>query len=222
MRAVFIGASSLAVTTARFLLARGHEVVIVERNKERIEALTDQIDAGFLHGDGSTPAILRETNPNQTDFLFCLTGNDQANIIAGLVGRSLGFPRVVTKIENSEFEHICMELGLKDTIIPNRTIGRYLADMFQGSDPLELTGVLKDEARIFFFVAQEADEGRVDELKLAPDTRIICLYREGKLIVPDGSTKLKREDEVALLTHSRNLPALHEQWGTQIRQHPLA
>ncbi len=219
MRAVFVGASSLAVTTARFLLARGHEVVVVERNKERIETLTGQLDAGFLHGDGSTPALLRETNPSETDFLFCLTGNDQANIIAGLVGRSLGFPRVVTKIENSEFEHICIELGLKDTIIPNRTIGRYLADMVQGTDPLELSGILKDEARIFFFVLQEADEGRIADLPLPGDTRVICLYREGKLIVPDDSTKLKREDEVALLTHSRNLETLREKWGTQIQRH---
>jgi trk system potassium uptake protein TrkA len=47
------------------------------------------------------PNILREVNPEQTDFLFCLTDSDQANVIASLVGRSLGFKRVVTSIRRS-------------------------------------------------------------------------------------------------------------------------
>ena len=64
--------------------------------------------------------------------LFCLTGSDQANIISSLVGRSLGFGRVVTKINDPEFEHICIELGLEDMIIPARTVGRHLAEMFEG------------------------------------------------------------------------------------------
>ena len=79
MRAVFIGASSLAVMTARYLLQQGHEVIIIERDKPRIDSLTDQLDCGFLHGDGSKPSILRDTNPSQTDVLFCLTDHDQAN-----------------------------------------------------------------------------------------------------------------------------------------------
>jgi trk system potassium uptake protein len=100
MRAVFVGASSIAVMAARFMLKRGHEVVIIERNRERIDALSEQLDCGFLHGDGSTPALLREADPEHSDCLFCLTGQDQTNILASLVGRSLGFARVVTKIED--------------------------------------------------------------------------------------------------------------------------
>lgn len=94
---------------------------------ERIEDLSDRLDCSFLNGDGSTPAILREVGPEQTDVLFCLTDSDQANLISGLVGRSLGFRRVILSIQDSEFEGICRELGLvEDTILPSRTISRYL------------------------------------------------------------------------------------------------
>ena len=130
MRAVFIGAGSLAVVTAKLIRERGEEVVIIEQDKERIDALADELDCGFLHGDGSKPAMLREADPEHTDVLFALTGNDQANILASLVGRSLGFKRVVTKIDDDEFEHICKELGLEDVIVPTRTVGRYLAERF--------------------------------------------------------------------------------------------
>lgn len=213
MRAVFIGASSLAVRTAQLLLQRGHEVVMVERDKERIEALGSELDCGFVNGDGSKPAILRETDPAGTDVLFCLTGNDQANILASLVGRSLGFRRVVTKIDDPAFEHVCIELGLEDTIIPSRTIGRFLADLFEGHDPLELSSMIRDEARTFTFVAREEDEVTISELDLPASSRVICVYRGGKFVVPDSDTRLKAGDEVVIVTHSKHLGKLVERWA---------
>ena len=216
MRAVFIGASSLAVMTTRFLLQRGHEVVIVERNRESIEALTEELDCGFLHGDGSKPAILREADPDETDMFFCLTGNDQTNIIASLVGRSLGFGRVVTRIEDPEFEHICIELGLEDTIIPAGTIGRYLADMFDGRDLLELSSMIKDEARVFSFVVRDEQAGPVNDLGLPKESRVICFYRNEKFSLPEENSVLKPGDEVLLITHRRNLPVLAERLGGHV------
>jgi trk system potassium uptake protein TrkA len=214
MKAVFVGSSSLTVMTTRLLLKRGHEVVIVEQDKTRIESLADELACGFVQGDGSKPAILRETDPAHTDFLFCLTDNDQTNIIAGMVGRSLGFARVVTKIEDPEFEHICLELGLEDMIRPALTIGRYLADMLEGQDLLELTAMIKDEARVFSFVAQAADAGPVSALQLPEDSRVICLYRKEKFILADENTVLKEDDEVVVLTHRRNLSSLQTRWAT--------
>ena len=208
MRAVFIGADTLAVTTARYLLRRGHEVVIIERDKALVEALSHELDCGFIHGDGSKPAILREADPEHTDLLFCLTNTDQANIIAALVGRSLGFKRVVTKIDDAEFEHICLELGLEDTIIPARTIARFLADIFEGRDPLELSTMIRDEARILSFVVREEQQGPIAELELPDDSKIICIYRAQRLILPDVDTSLKADDEVVLITHRDSLDAL--------------
>jgi len=210
MRAVFVGASALAVMTTRSLLKRDHEVVIIERDRERIDALTEELDCGFLHGDGSKPTVLREADPAHTDLLFCLTDNDQTNIIASLVGRSLGFSRLVTRIEDPAFEHICIELGLENTIIPARTIGRYLADMFEGRDLLELSSMIKDEARVFSFVVREDQAGPVEQLALPKDSRIVCLYRGGKFMLPSDDQVLQSGDEVLLITHSKNLVSLHE------------
>ena len=48
MRAVFVGASPLAIATARYLMQRKHEVVIIEREKEVIDALIPELDCGYL------------------------------------------------------------------------------------------------------------------------------------------------------------------------------
>jgi len=213
MRAVIIGSSTLSLMTARILLKRGHEVVLIEKEKEVIESLTGTLDCGIVHGDGSKPAILKETDPGATDVLFCLTGNDQTNIIASLVGRSLDFKQVVTRIEDPEFEHICIELGLKDTIVPDRTIGRHLADIIEGRDPLELSTMIRSEARTFSFVVKGEDAVAMDELKLPDASRVICIYRSGDLLVPDNNTTLKTDDEVIIITHRKNLPDLEKRWS---------
>lgn len=213
MRVVFIGASTLVVTTARLLLKLGHEVVIIERDRALIDALADELDCGFINGDGSKPAILREVDPGAKDVLFCLTESDEANILASLVGRSLGFGRVVTKIDDVELEHVCLELGLEDTIIPSRTIARHLADLCEGRLPLELSTMLRGEARALSFVVRDDQAGPIGGLDLPERARVICVYRRSELLFPDADTELKTEDEVVLIVHRDDCDAAIERLG---------
>jgi trk system potassium uptake protein TrkA len=212
MRTVFVGAGKVSVETAKALIKKGHEVVIIENDKAKIDELSEEMDCSFLQGDGSQPNILREVNPGQTDFLFCLTNSDQDNVIASLVGRSLGFNRVVTSIGDTQFEVICRELGLKDTIIPSRTISRYLEDMVGGGENVELSTVIKDEARFFTLIAKEEDTVAAKDLKLPTGAKVICYYRDGKFSHADEETTFRIGDEIVILTHSKNMPALQERW----------
>lgn len=218
MRTVFIGAGDASVGAAKALIKKGHEVVVIESDKDKIDELSEEMDCSFLHGDGSQPKILREVNPARTDVLFCLTDSDQANVIASLVGRSLGFKRIVTSIRDPQFEGICHELGLTDTIIPSRTISRYLEDMIGGTEKIELSTVLKDEARFFTFTVKEENAVPVGELELPAGARAVCYYREGRFAHADEETKLTKGDEVVILTHSKNMPELQERWQPKAAQ----
>ncbi|MCG6876635.1 MAG: TrkA family potassium uptake protein [Betaproteobacteria bacterium] len=217
MRAVFVGAGTLTVSTARQLLGRGHEVVIIERDREVIDALAGELDCGFLHGDGAKPAVLKEADAEHTDYLFCFTGSDQTNIIAGLVGQSLGFRAVVPKIDDPEFDHICIELGLTHTVIPSRSVGRYLADLFEGRDPLEITAMVRGDARIFSFVARAEDEATIAELGLPKTSRVVCIYRKEEFILADGSTRVREGDEVIVIAHRDAISDLEKRWGRRNR-----
>lgn len=131
------------------------------------------------------------------------------------MGRSLNFKRVITKIEAPKFEHICLELGLKDTIVPDQTIGLYLADMIEGQDLLELSAMIKDEARVFSFIIHPELEDVIGSLELPDQCRIICLYRNGKFKIPDSDFDFRTNDEVVVLTHSRNLGWLNDRFVGQ-------
>lgn len=94
-----------------------------------------------------------------------------------------------------------------------RTTGRYLADLFEGRDHMEIIALVKDEARVFSFVAREADEKSIEELDLPRDSRVMFLYRDEKFMLPEPDSRLKRGDEVMIITHSRNIEKLHQRWS---------
>jgi len=220
MRVAIVGASALALATAHDLIKHGHDVVMIEKDKEKIASLSEQIDCGFIKGDGTKPAILREADPKGTGILFCLTDVDQDNILAGLVGRSLGFAKVVPKIEDPEYEHICLELGLDETIIPDSAIARMLADMVTGQTMPELSTIVRGEVRFFMFVARKEDAGPVESLGLPDKTRLICVYRGDDFVLPEATAELKADDEVVLITHSGALDELRERWSAPPKMTP--
>lgn len=215
MRVVFVGAGDLTIETAKLMIDRKHEVVIIESDKDKIDELSESLDCSFLHGDGSKPHILSEAGPEHADFLFCLTENDQYNIIAALVGRSLGFNHVVVEIHDVDYLKICQELELEHTITPSKTIARYLADIVSGVDIFELSSLIKGEARCLMINIDKQTKGQVADLELPDEAQVICFYRDEVFHLADPETALRVNDEVIILTHSKHLADLTKRFNPE-------
>jgi trk system potassium uptake protein TrkA len=212
MRIIFSGASPTAIVAARELIKQGHDIVVIEIDREKIDALADDLDCSFLHGNAGKPAILTQVDPKQCDLLFCLTDSDQANIITSLLGRSMGFDRVITGIEDEDLVSLCEELGLQDTIIPTRTISRHLSNIVNGLDNIELSTLLRGNARFFSFTAGKGEEGGIDELDLPAKARVVYYYRDDEFRFADPDSQIQKGDEIVILTHSEHLSELSERW----------
>jgi trk system potassium uptake protein TrkA len=213
MRAIFVGASPLTVMAARRLLKAGHDVVIIEEDKERISTLSETLDCGFIHGDGSRPAVLEELSPGESDMLFCLSSEDQDNIIASLVAQTMDFRRVITKIEDPDFQVICTKLGLDDVIVPDRDVGERLADLVEGHDVADLSAAVESGIRFFHFVAREQDAGRIGELDLPDQARVIVITRGEESIIVGDDDVLKQDDRVLVVTHRDDLEKLKKRFS---------
>ncbi len=213
MRIVFLGSNGLSMATAENLMEKGHEVIFIEEDRERVNELSEIMDCGFINGDGTHPEILKEADPEATDVLFCLTDSDQQNIIASLVGRSQGFKRVISRIEDRQFDAICTELGIQDTIVPTRMTAGLLSDMASGHDVLQLSSLFKGDARFYSFKVDENSMGSVSELDLPEKARVICFYRDDEVYLTDSESHLKKGDEVIILTTSEGIALLQEKYN---------
>lgn len=140
MRAVFIGASLLARATAEMLIEKGHEVVIIEKDLEKVELFSDQYDCSFMHGDGSRPSVLEDVDSGSTDCLYCVSSDDTANILAAVVARSMSFEKIVVRIEDRELLPVCKQLELENVIVPDVKVAKDLIAFGSGEiENLELS-----------------------------------------------------------------------------------
>ena len=210
MRIVIIGTTAAAVATARLLIGHKHDVVIIEKDKERIDELSEELDCGFLHGDGTRPRLLREAGPDDADMLLCLTANDQDNILASLVGRSLGYADVVTRISDTELEHVCAELRLRNTINADQVTARRLVDLVEGRGVVELSAVLRGDVRFYVLPVSEDQAGPLSELRLPDGSHVLYGYHEDELFMPEEDTRLRAGDDLVLLTRSGQLEELQD------------
>ena len=215
MRIVFSGINPTTVKATKQLIEQGHEVILIELNKEKIESYSDSLDCSFLHGDSGKPAILTQAAPEKCDFLFCLTDNDQANIITSLLGRSMGFKKVVTCIQDEDLLPLCNELGLEHAIVPDRTMSQYLENIVRGLDTMELSTLLRGNARFFSFIVTKEDKGRLENLDLPEKAKVIYYYRDNDFFFANEDTSLQKDDEVVILTSSKHLTDLRERWHPQ-------
>lgn len=122
MRVVFIGASQLSSNCAKLMLENDFEVVIVEKDKEKIEDWSEQLDCGFIHGDGTKPSVLKEVDAKNTHCIVFLSDSDTDNILGSVVATSMGFKKTILRIEDADLESVCEQLGLKHVIFPDRQI----------------------------------------------------------------------------------------------------
>ncbi len=210
MRIVIIGASGTAVETARRLLEHGQDVVIIETDQERIDNLSEELECGFLHGDGSRPFILREASPDNTDILLCLTDSDQNNIIGALVGRSMGFTRVIVKIGDPDYQPVCDELGLNDIFMPEHEFGRSLVNLIEADTRGGFTAELQGNLRFFSLKVAAGEEGSISDLSLPEDVHAVAVTRNGASEPVGDVTVLRAGDVVLLITPEKRLGELHE------------
>ena len=211
MRIVFSGANHTAVKSAESLIKQGHEIILIEIDREKIDALSEELDCNFIHGDAGKPAILEEVAPEQCDFLFCFTDNDQANIITSLLGRSMGFDRIITCIQDEDLLSLCDELGLSDIVIPNRTMSQYMTNIVEGFDSVEISTLLRGKTRFFSYINKDG-KVPISDLELPENSKVLYYYRDDEYRFPDKDTAFMKGDEVVILTSSDHLGELSEKW----------
>lgn len=212
MRVVLVGMSPLAVMAARELLEKSHEVVLIEKDADKLEEIGEELDCGVVRGDGSRPETLEKVGPEQTDFLFCLSNSDEVNILAALVGRALGFERVVAKIEDPSLQPICTQLELHDTIVPDREVAQGLCDMVAGVEHADLSASVREGLRFFAFAVGEKGVACIGDLELPKGARVIARTRGEVSILAEVDTPLEIGDELVLLLEEGLLPELKKRF----------
>jgi trk system potassium uptake protein TrkA len=80
---------------------------------------------------------------------------------------------------------------------------------------MELSTLLRGNARFFSFIATKEDEGSLENLDLPEKAKVIYYYRDNDFFFAGEDTSLQKGDEVVILTSSKHLADLRERWHPQ-------
>ncbi len=211
MRVLIVGSSRLALQTAEIFIGRGDEVVIIEIDKEKAAHLAETMDAAVVEGDGADPSVQLAAEAQDADAFIAATRDDQTNIVASLVARKFGIEEVIVKLENPDYIPICEDLGLDKLALPELSFAMYVSEMARGLNLAEIGELLRGDARLFRFLADEQLVGKpVYELnrELPEDTAVVVVLRKDGFLPAREEVVLQAGDEVLVVTRQRNLAEL--------------
>ncbi|MBI2844997.1 MAG: TrkA family potassium uptake protein [Chloroflexi bacterium] len=212
MYIVVIGGGKVGYYLAKALLQDGHELLVVEKDQRKCEAIAEELGQVVLQGDGCEVATLEQAGVGRAGVLIAVTGDDEDNLVACQVAkRRFQVPRTIARINNPKNEAIFKKLGIDVTVSSTDLI---LAQIEQEIPTHSLVHLLTLKGVGVGIVEMRLPPdspalGRPLKDLGIPDESILSLViRQGKAIIPYGNTVLEAEDEVLAVTTPQDEPAL--------------
>ncbi|MGX0879092.1 trk system potassium uptake protein TrkA [Roseovarius sp. MBR-154] len=216
MRIVVVGASRFGQATTQQLLEKGHEVVLVDSDRAKLDALSEDLDCGMLHGDGSLPSVQREAFADHADAMVLLTNTDDVNILAAAVGKSIGFERVLPQIVRAELIAVCEELGLEDLIAPHSKIARSIVQLLEDHDDAAMELRFHKGLQVVGHQVPDRMDGQtLKELDLPRRCRAFGIARGENEDLVSEDTRLRAGDKLVMLIDDNVKSELSEYFSTE-------
>lgn len=141
---IIAGAGRVGHRTAQVLHDYGHEVYLIERDSETVEAVTGRRTGVVIEGDATDPDILRQTEPKEADVLAALTGDDTTNFaICAEIRHLTGRIRSIARVSGPERPVSATEF-VDEFIYPERAGSKAVINYVQEDDVRTLEDVTGD------------------------------------------------------------------------------
>ena len=87
MKIIIVGAGEVGFHIAQKLSEENQNVVIIDKDPQKIKRITENLDVQALQGGGTSPQMLRDAGIREADMLVAATDSDEVNLISCLMAR---------------------------------------------------------------------------------------------------------------------------------------
>jgi len=114
MFVLIVGCGRLGSRLANEMSKAGHNVVVVDKNKEAFTLLTAEFTGFQVTGDGSDHEVLAEAKISNADILAAVTDDDNTNLLIAQAARELfKVPDVLARVGDPVKGALFEEIGLR-------------------------------------------------------------------------------------------------------------
>ncbi len=210
---MIIGGSRTAFYLSSQLIASGIGVTVVEKNQERCVELSQMLPkATIINGDGSKHDVLDEEGIASTDALVTLTNLDEENLITALTAVQRGVPKVIAKVNRTEYIDTFNNLGVDTFINPTQLtcarIVRYVRAMENSGDGSvkALHYIVGGKAEALEFYVNNDTRFRgipLSKIRLKDNILIASITHKSQTIIPGGADCFNAGDSLVVVALSQ-------------------
>jgi len=207
---IIVGGGRIAFYLTQMLSEAGVRVKIIENNPQRCSKLSAELPmATIVCADGTSFQTLEEEGIDETDAVVTLTDLDEQNLIVSMYANQRHVPKVITKINRTEYEDILRKTGTECVVTPKLLVAndilRYVRAMenSQGDNVIALHRMLggRVEALEFQVNASTVSKGiPLKKLEMVPGFLVAIINHKGNVFVPGGNDRFLEGDTVVLVT----------------------
>jgi trk system potassium uptake protein TrkA len=194
------GAGKVGRAIARDLIAQGHEVLLIDKDKEVLRGST--IDgAKVLLGDTCEPSVLDRAGLADCQVLVAATGDDKVNLVVSLLAKTeFGVPRVVARVNHPKNEWMFGEAwGVDVAVSTPRMLTALVEEAVSVGDLIRLMTFRKSDADLVEITLPAVSEvvgERVGDVAWPTDTALVAILRDDRVIAPSRDDTLESGDEL--------------------------
>jgi trk system potassium uptake protein TrkA len=201
MYVIVAGGGKVGANVARSLLRLGHEVTLVEQERDRFERLEDEFEHQVQRGDATELHVLERAGiARPPDIMLALTGDDEDNlVIAQLAREKYGVEQVIARVNDPRNQAHFDLLGISPTVCATSSIMALVEHEVPEHDLIHLLELRRENLEI---VEVQIDRDspsagkRVEALELPDGARLISVMRSGRAEIAVGATQLEAGDQV--------------------------
>jgi trk system potassium uptake protein TrkA len=212
MYAIVAGGGKVGFFLARELIDQGHEVLIIENNRERAEFIANELGNVVLRGNADEASTLAEAGAERADVVIAVTGDDPRNLVLLQVAkRRFGARRTVARINDPRNEGLFRMLGIDATVNATQVMLSVLEQEIPQANLVSLLRLRNTDVEVVEAIVDPRSPvtgTTLREVDLPPESTIAVVIRDGSAFFPNGATVLEPGDEVVALTRGVHEPKL--------------
>ena len=104
MYVIVAGGGKVGFYLAKTLLQEGHEVLLIEKDRRKVERTAEELGSMVLRGDACEASTLAEAGTERADVVVAVTGDDEDNlVICQMAKRKFKAGRAIARINNQDW-----------------------------------------------------------------------------------------------------------------------
>lgn len=199
-----IGGGTVGGYIAMLLEKTDLNVKIIENSKERCEELSRTLKkVRVIQGDGTNIDLLEEERIGDSDVMIAVTESDEKNLLCCLLAKNMGVEKTISRVEKEEYIRLFQKIGIDVALSPRRATYIEVLKHMRKMKVNAMAEIEHGEANLLEIEVPSNSKlvGKsLERLNLPKDSLVGMIIRDGKPIIPKGTTVLHEGDKVLVFT----------------------